>query len=499
MADGHDCDVLIIGGGPVGIALALMLGRKGVRVIVTEKATEIYPLPRAAHVDHEIMRLFQSLGLADEIMATSRVSTRYDFLSASGEVLMRFEFGDGSSPSGWPASNMIHQPSLEASLRKALAGCDMAALKSGWTLEDFTEESDSVEGRFSTSDGEKICRAKYLIGCDGARSTVRTLAQIGVHDLEFDEPWLVVDTIVHDASRLPSVNLQICDPARPTTCVLMGNGRHRWEFMLKPGEQAETVATESFVAELLRPWNVVGAVSIERMAVYRFHALIARHWRKGRILLAGDAAHQMPPFAGQGLCSGLRDAANIARKLSAILPHQAMDALLDTYQPEREPNVRGIINLALMMGRTVCILDPVSAKQRDQMMLAARRSGSGPPPAPEYPPIDDGFILKGTAAAGTYFPQPSARDDGAVMRLDDVMGDGAWLIMRDDGVCSTDVGLRVISLNDENLRPYQRDLAHWLDRHNAASVLVRPDRYIFGTGAGADLANAWSGPDSAFR
>jgi 3-(3-hydroxy-phenyl)propionate hydroxylase len=491
MTGGADYDVLIVGAGPVGVALAVMLGQQGVRVLVAEKAMEIYPLPRAAHVDHEIVRLFQSMGLADQIMATSRTTTQYDFLTAAGEVLMRFDLGGVKTPSGWPASNMIHQPSIEAALRAALAQCPAARLKSGWTLEHFTDHDDGVIAHFTTADGPQQVRARYLIGCDGARSTVRAQSQINFLDLAFDEPWLVVDTIVHDESRLPTKNLQICDPARPTTCVLMGSGRHRWEFMLKPGEEPDDVTRADFVTALLAPWKVEGAVSIERMAVYRFHALIAQDWRKGRILLAGDAAHQMPPFAGQGLCSGLRDAANLAGKFGTIIRDGASDRLLDSYQMEREPNVRGIIAMAMMMGQTVCILDPEKAAQRDQMMLAARAAGGGPPPAPAYPPIDAGCILAGTAAAGTYFPQPWAQGPAGPIRLDDVLGPGAWLIGRAAAALPPNDRITSLSLDDPRLAPFKPELSHWLDAHSADAVMVRPDRYIFGTGASDKLSSEW--------
>lgn len=489
MSDAFDCDVLVIGAGPVGVCAALMLAQAGVKVIAVDRSEDIYPLPRAAHIDHEIVRIFQGLGVADEVMAASRVASRYDFLNAAGELLMRFDTGAGQSPSGWPASNMIHQPSIEAILRRKLATRPEAELRSEWMLESLTASDDAVSATFSTPQGARTLRARFLLGCDGARSSVREMCGIGLDDLQFDEPWLVIDTLVHDPSRLPDANLQICDPARPTTCVQMGSGRHRWEFMMKPGETAEQVTSEAFIADLLKPWNVDGAVTLERSAVYRFHALIAREWRKGRVLLAGDAAHQTPPFAGQGLCSGVRDAANIAWKLAAVLKGQAGDALLDTYQTEREPHVRGVIDLALMMGRTVCITDPEAAAARDRAMLAQRAAGDGPGGAMPLPPLGAGCVLAGSVAAGDYFPQPVATADGAVLRLDDVAGAGPWLISRAAG--SAYAGLTTLGLNDPRLRGLSSDLAGWLDRRKVDAVLVRPDRYVFGAGAPDELAAAW--------
>jgi 3-(3-hydroxy-phenyl)propionate hydroxylase len=491
MADGEDCDVVIIGAGPVGVTLALLLARQGVRVIAAEREPDIYPLPRAAHIDHEIVRIFQALGVADEIMATSRVARRYDFLTAGAELLLRFEMGAARTPSGWPASNMIHQPSIEGALRRALSRTASASLRSEWKFGGLEPSGEGVAAHFSTPDGPRTVRARYLVGCDGARSAVREARAIRFEDLAFDEPWLVIDAIVHDSARLPDVNLQICDPARPTTCVLMGEGRHRWEFMMKPDETPEQVTDDAFIAALLRPWDVEGAVTVERKAVYRFHALVADRWRDGPVLIAGDAAHQMPPFAGQGLCSGVRDAANLAWKLADIITRGARDALLDTYQPEREPNVRAIIDMALLMGRTVCIMDPVAAAARDARMLAERADGRAPGAAIHYPALRTGCILAGAPGAGEYFPQPWASGDHAPVRLDDALGDGAWLISRDAAAFAPPAGLVCASLADAPMAPFAADLRVWLARRGADAVLVRPDRYVFGAGSPDALISAW--------
>ncbi|HQV04577.1 MULTISPECIES: bifunctional 3-(3-hydroxy-phenyl)propionate/3-hydroxycinnamic acid hydroxylase [unclassified Novosphingobium] len=471
-----DCDVLIVGGGPTGVTLAVLLARRGVEVIVIEKEADIYPLPRAAHIDHEGMRILQEAGAAEAVMKTARRANRYDFLNAKGEVLLRFEGSQQIGPGGWPAANMIHQPSVEAELRRALASHANAALHSGWELTRFSEEPDGVAAMVATPEGEKVLRARYLVGADGARSPVRKAAGIHFDDLNFEEPWLVVDVLVDDYSKLPTANLQICNPERPTTCVLMGEGRHRWEFMIKPGETAEQISEDAFIDKLLEPWNVKGAVRLERKAVYTFRARIAAQWCKGRVLLAGDAAHQTPPFAGQGMCSGLRDAANLAWKLAAVTRDGASDSLLDTYQVERAPNLRAAIDMAIMMGKTVCITSKWGALVRDLKFKLARKLGKLPDGPPAYPPISAGRILAGSAAAGSYFPQPLAADGS---RLDEVLCLGHWLIARAD-------------LAEPRLAPFARPLSAWLDKQGAEAVLVRPDRYVFGTGAPAALRQAWA-------
>ena len=410
---------------------------------------------------------------------------RYDFLTADRQVLMRF-LTEGS-PSGWPAANMIHQPSVEEALRKKWRIIHRSTSHPLGTGE-LESTGDGVTARFRTPDGVKEIRARFLIGCDGASSRVRGLCGATVDDLQFDEPWLVIDTIVHDYTRLPSINLQVCDPKRPTTCVLMGSGRHRWEFMLKQDETVEQALDDAFVANLLEPWDVAGAVTLERKAVYRFHALVAHQWRFGPVFLAGDAAHQTPPFAGQGLCAGVRDAANLAWKLAAVVKGEAAERLLDTYVAERRPHVKSIIELALMMGRTVCILDPAAAAARDAAMLAQRAAVTEDVPGEgfAFPPLAGDCVLAGSPGAGELFIQPWA--DGR--KWDDAAGDGAWLITMES--LDPAPGLSVFALDDPKLAPFAADLRRWLESRGVSSVLVRPDRYVFGTGAARELTAAYA-------
>jgi len=487
------CDVLIVGLGPVGASLAALLAQSGLSVIAVEKDTTVYPLPRAAHFDHEIMRIFQQLDLAEAIAPHIRVAPPYEFRNARGEVLLRFERERSGSLSGWPQSFMFNQPGVEQALRARLAELPTAAVRLGRRFTSFSAEPTGIVANLAGPDGSEMIAARFLVGCDGARSAVREACGIGLADYGFDEPWLVIDAVAAPTARLPDSNLQICDPARPTTCVQMGPGRHRWEFMLKPDENAEQVLEDGFIRALLAPWNCLDQVAIDRRAVYRFHGLVATDWRRGSVLLAGDAAHQMPPFAGQGLCSGLRDAANLAWKLAAVL-RGAPDALLDTYQPEREPHVRGFIELAINMGRVVCTTDPAVAAARDANMLAQRAAGGSaiPPPAPA--PFRQGCVMAGCRGAGTLFPQPWAAGERGPLRLDSVLGEGAWLIARDgfpEPAPRLPLELKPVSLGEERMAPFAAALGRWLAQNEAEAVLVRPDRYVFGTGAAEALARAF--------
>lgn len=484
----QDCEVLIVGLGPVGATLALLLAQSGVSVIAIDRDTAVYPMPRAVHFDHEIMRLLQQLGLAGEMQRHARDLPAYEFRAADGQVLMRMDPA-AETPSGWGSGYMFHQPGLETALRDALGHERLADIRLGWRFESLKQDADDVTVAVTGPGGEANIRCRYLIGCDGGSSPVRVAIGGQLSDYRFDEPWLVIDVKAPPGARVPAINLQICDPARPTTCVLGGPGRHRWEFMLLPGETPEAMLADETVQALIAPWDC-GAIEIERKAVYRFHGLVAEAWRDGRVLLAGDSAHQTPPFAGQGMCSGLRDAANLAWKLKAVLKGEAGDALLDTYQAEREPHVRAMIELAIGMGRMVCTLDPAAAAARDAAMLTQRAAGGAGPPPTRSAPFAAGCILAGTPSAGALFPQPTADDGGRRVRLDDALGEGLWLISRDP-FKSDDASMRVVDLASEPAAPFRDRLLAWLDRHGVDAVLVRPDRYVFGSGAPALLIDAW--------
>ena len=487
-----DCDVVVAGLGPVGAALSALLGQAGARVVAIDKDLGVYPLPRAAHFDHEIMRIFQAIGIADEVSAHARPAPAYEFRNAKGDILLRYELGQ-HSPSGWPQSFMFHQPGVEQALRKKLAADPNVEVRLGMSFEGFARFDGGLFVSLSSGEDSYKLKTRYLIGCDGASSAVRASSGIELTDFGFDEPWLVIDAIVDVDAVVPDVNIQLCDPARPTTCVLMGPGRHRWEFMLKPGEVPSAKLADDVIEEMLEPWGVSDKITIDRRAVYRFHGLIAKSWRQDDILLAGDAAHQMPPFAGQGMCSGLRDAANLAWKLALVLNGYASEGILDTYQSEREPHVRAILETSIAMGRVVCTQDPAAAAQRDTALLAQRASGHSPVPPPS-PHMGPGLTSREARGGGEFFVQPWSQRDGETRRLDDCMPKSAWLIVRDGTSKAARLPpfLSQVDIAAPQLAPFADALRAWLDTRDADAVLVRADRYVFGTGIAEDLVAEFS-------
>lgn len=468
-------DVAICGLGPVGAALAILAAQRGLSVCVLERDADIYKLPRAAHFDHEVMRVFQACGVAEDVLPHTRPVPSYDFRNAKGESILYFGTG-ASNPSGWERGYMFFQPGLEGALRARMTELDGIDVRLRHAVTGFTEHSGGVAIAAIGPHGPVHLEARYLVGCDGAASTVRKLAGIDLDDLKFDEPWLVIDAEVKDPAGLPEINLQICDPARPTTVVLMGPGRHRWEFMIKPGEDPDEVASDASIARLLTPWVRPGQVEVIRRAVYRFHGLVAKEWRKGRVLLAGDSAHQMPPFLGQGLCSGVRDAFNLAWKLEQAVRY-GRDALLDTYQPEREPHVRTIIDIAIFMGRVVCTLDPAEAAARDAHMLADRKAGKQPA-ALEFPGVERGLVSQEKVPGVTGIPMPQFAVTGP-QRMDDMLGQKFWLLSAEPDAARKALSAQERDWIDVHAAP-SPEAAAWLGGRDA---LIRPDRVVFGLGS----------------
>jgi flavoprotein hydroxylase len=495
--------VAIVGYGPVGQVLAILLGQRGWRVQVLERWPEAYALPRAVHFDHEVARILQSAGVARALARKTEPATVYEWRNARGETLIRFGRDAAHSPSGWPESSMFCQPELEAILDARARALPSVTVERGCEAVALHLEPDGVTIEGQRADGgTRELRARFAVGCDGANSFVRERIGSGWHDLGFLFDWLVVDVRPADPRWEGPINWQLCDPARPTTLVSGGPGRRRFEFMRLPHESLEELDSEAASWRLLGPWGVhPGNAKLERHAVYTFRARWADRWRNGHALLAGDAAHQMPPFAGQGLCAGLRDAANLAWKLDLVLAGLASETLLDTYASERTPHVAATIGLSVELGRIICVTDPAEAAARDARMIGGARSRSAPVEAP-LPPLGPGCFADGAARGLSV--QDVVRHRSVTGRFDDVVGRGFALVSPagdpaaklEPELAAWFAGIRGFGAHvapGAQVDDLNGGYARWFAAHAAEVALVRPDFAVFGTaprlaGAGDLLA-----------
>ncbi|RMD94613.1 MAG: bifunctional 3-(3-hydroxy-phenyl)propionate/3-hydroxycinnamic acid hydroxylase [Alphaproteobacteria bacterium] len=395
-------DVAVIGCGPVGALLANLLGRRGHSVIVLEKRPAPYPLPRAIHFDGEAMRGFQAAGLAEAVLSATVVGKGMRFLDGAGEVLLDWPRAQEPGPLGWHESYRFHQPSLEAALRRGLERFAAVELVEGREVVGVAEGADAVVLRLA---GGGEVRARFAVACDGASSRLAARIAGGFEDLGFDERWIVADVrVTAPRGDLGDLSLQFCDSRAPATYVRGIRDWRRWEARLMPGDPEDMEPRAAW--ERLVAARGIGGVTLERAAIYRFRSRVARRWRQGRLFIAGDAAHQMPPFMGQGLCAGVRDAVNLAWKLSARLAGRGDEALLDSYGSERRANVLEFIRRSVALGRLI------------------NRSAGGAPPARRmtsiWPPLGPGLGPR-DGIGGTLCPQPRL----AGGRLgDDVAGHG---------------------------------------------------------------------------
>jgi 2-polyprenyl-6-methoxyphenol hydroxylase-like FAD-dependent oxidoreductase len=478
-----DADVLVVGYGPVGQTLAGLLGRSGHRVVVLERRQGRYETPRAGHFDHEIMRIFQAMGVADDVRRIADPATLYEFLDTDGDVVARLP-RDWDAPSGWDASYHFYQPELEEVLDTAVRRLPDVDLRFGAAVVDLRQADGQVTA--TLEDGSTVT-ARFAVGADGANSATRALCGIGTRDLGFRGDWLVVDVRPRPGS--PEIDIphtgQVLDPARPNHMGRVAHRYYRWEFMLVDGDDPAQMVDPARVWELLRPWVGPADADIIRQTVYQFRSIVADTFRDRSILLAGDAAHVMPPFLGQGMSSGIRDAATLAWMLDLVLDGEATETLLDSYTPTRRAHVTTFIEESVRIGTVVCETDPVVAAER----LEAMRSATELPP-PFAPPIVAG-VLDGSALAGQLGVQPRLRTSLDTTQLaDDVLGTGFTLLSLvelDDAAraavldLEARIGLRSVVVGPEGIPEEGAALSTWLGDAGAVAVLVRPDFYVFGS------------------
>jgi len=348
--------VVVVGAGPTGVAAATLLAKCGVEVLVLDRWADVYPQPRAVHLDDEIYRIVARLGLADEFASISRPSQGLRLQDARHRVLAEFRRDAGAGRHGYPQANMFDQPDLESLLRQNMLRQERVTFRGDVDVTDVHQAADGpvrVDLTDRTTGGTETVLAQYVLGCDGANSVVRRSIGARMRDLRFEQRWLVVDVNTdRELGQWEGVH-QVCDTGRAATYMRISDRRHRWEFQLKDGEKSPDFEDITALQPLIEPWTgdiPAAELEIVRVAEYTFRAQLADRWRDRHVFLLGDAAHLTPPFVGQGMGAGLRDADNLAWKLAAVLEGRLPESVLDTYQQERRPHAHHMIRLAITVG-----------------------------------------------------------------------------------------------------------------------------------------------------
>ena len=541
-------DVVIVGLGPTGLILAHLLGARGISVLALEREPQFYGKARAVYTDDECMRVFQTARVADELSADMVLDGPAQWVLGDGSVLAQFR--PTARPFGWTPSNFFYQPFLETKVEALLSRYSNVTVLRGREVVCFVQDEAGVNvlhaasagtnycdaPKLATSAGEtRMARARWLVGCDGGRSFVRTELGIKMIGESFPEPWLVVDIKARDGEEcfrhLPYFNFY-CDPKNPAVSCPQPRGHHRFEFRLMPGQTKEYMEDPVTVRALLGRHIDVDKVEILRSLVYTFNALVAERWREGSVLLAGDAAHMTPQFMGQGMSSGVRDAYNLAWKLDAVLRGLASERLIDSYESERKPHAKEMIDVSVQMKKFVSQPSPMKAALRNlivRMMLVTpklrdyiREVRFKPPPT--YPQGSYlGLPRKGRKSAeGRPIPQPFVRTiDGRRALLDEVLGDGFALVgyaadpragLGASSVAALDaLGTRFVALYPLGGRPQGKGVARstacglvevedisgegiaWLRAAGARPrhvAMIRPDKFVYALASGGEAAEA---------
>lgn len=489
--------VVVVGAGPTGMTAAALLARYGVDVILFERARDVAPIPRAVHFDDEVMRIFDRAGFGEEMAGVATPIRGMQLLSRDRRILFSFD-REGVGPHGFALSNGFDQPELERAMRRALATRAGVRLRSGVEVQAVEPRPHGAPMRVTARDVEtgalETVEASAVLGCDGARSRLREFVGTGLEDLGFDARWMVVDVETTEEIPLYRGVLQVCAPDRPATYVHVGRGRHRWELMLADGDTPEAMQEDRRVRSLLEPFlgDLAGRVTLRRRAVYAFHSLIARSYRRGRLFLLGDAAHQTPPFIGQGMCAGIRDADNLAWKLAWVLSGRAHESLLDTYQSERRAHARSVIGRAVLLGRVMQMRRGTAV--RDVFLRSAARSRHaldwalrGAFPCYERGPA----VGIGRARGGEHAPRFPLVRAGRASHLDELLGSDLGLVFRGDRTrVAWPLGSGKALCLGHDFEDPEGAVSSWFDHMRADAALIRPDKVVMAAGS-LDDARRW--------
>jgi 3-(3-hydroxy-phenyl)propionate hydroxylase len=513
-----DFDLIIVGLGPVGAVAANLAGEAGLRTLVLEKSLTVFEKPRAMGFDQEIMRIFGNLGLADQIAPYVMSYRPSEYRTTDSRVIRRIEAAAPPFQLGWAPNYVFMQPRIESTLRENLARFPTVTVKLGAHVEAVVSSEDEVSVTVVESSSEPNApltyRSRYVLACDGGTSPIRTALGLEMEDLDFDEPWLVVDVVLKDGcgTSLPTTNVQYCEVERPCTFVVGPGQVRRWEFMINADETPAQVMEPAFVRRLISRWLDENEYDIWRASSYRFHALVLRQWRSGRVFFLGDAAHMTPPFLAQGMCQGIRDAANLVWKLALVERGTAAPLLLDTYQAERLPHVNQTTLVTKSLGKLICERDPAAARQRDERLLGEMAvNPRGTVRQSLIPGLGAGFLSASAhGARGQLFPQPLVKTpDGRQCLLDEATGATFRLVIRDHAeaaliariedecVAAGDIPIELVVIGTGPLAMNARShtyqdvdgmLVEWMRRHDCNAVIARPDHYIYGACRNAEDA-----------
>ena len=494
-------DIAVIGYGPVGMATAALLGASGHRVVVLERYSGKYNLPRAAIFDDETMRTFARIGIAERMLPRIHAQRRYEWRNADGALLIEHDFAEFGR-SGWAEWYMMYQPDLEDALDDVCQSLPTVDVRFDSNVTAIAQTADDVTMTMG-ADGKTVT-ARYVIACDGGNSFVRRALAIPMDDYGFSEPWMVCDFRLKPGVVLPMA-LQVCNPAQPISIISLGPDHHRFSFMLGADEDPDVAGQADNVWRRVAAYLKPDQGELIRAATYTFRSLVAQHWRERRILLAGDAAHQMPPFLGQGMCSGVRDSINLSLKFDLVLTQGRSEALLDTYQTERDDHVRAVIQKGIELGRVQTMRDPVSAAARDLKLIAEHQARAKPQKI-VFPPLGSG-LFGGGQGAHELFVQGFVSQNGQRGRFDELVGYGNVIVVRagQTGAISSatiaaakEASIRIVGLAATDtldaVVPQDSIYEDWFAQHDCEIAAIRSDFHVWGTaraGAGDALILAF--------
>tara|TARA_A100000164_G_scaffold206168_1_gene182802 strand:+ start:132 stop:1592 length:1461 start_codon:yes stop_codon:yes gene_type:complete len=463
-------DVIIIGYGPTGGTLASLLVKSNLSVLILEKEKSLYPLPRAVHFDDEIMRVFDTIGIKEKFKKFTIINKGTKFVDNKGKVLLDWPRPREITENGSYPSYRFHQPDFEKVIRNHLKGYKNFSSKQNSNVIEIKNTKNYVD--IISEDTETLkqdtFRCKYLVGCDGANSITRKIINSQFDNLGFNQKWAVIDLILKKNKKLPDRTIQYANSKRPATYCRNVGKRRRWEFVIKNNENEKKVVSDSFIWDFLKPWVKSNEAKIERKAIYTFQSAIAKKWRKQRVFLAGDAAHLMPPFMGQGMCAGIRDASNLAWKINHCIKNGHNEKLLNSFQSERFSNVKEYIQTTMKMGefinamRSYKIADTVSDQSDGSKSMKSIKPELGP-----------GLGLKSNKHRGKIFPKFNIKNSKS---FDDIFSTEPVLIVSDNlSVGKLKSKIKIIK------EASYKELSKIFKKFQVEAIIIRPDRFILET------------------